>query len=92
MEKKNINAGKKKRVVFMQLDSVVERQIANASEDPPELTAINISTFTGCCRCVGIDHATESRRRRCGKTSGERANGRGGRDEHPVHLCSFLPF
>lgn len=76
----------------MQLDSVVERQIANASEDPPELTAINISTFTGCCRCVGIDHATESRRRRCGKTSGERANGRGGRDEHPVHLCSFLPF
>ena len=45
-----------------------------------QLTAINTSTFTSCCRCVGINQATESRRRRCGKTSGKRANGR---DEHP---------
>lgn len=69
------------------LNSVVERQIANASEDPTELTAINISTFTSCCRCVGINQATESRRRRCGKTSGKSANGG---DEHPFTFVNFV--
>lgn len=69
----------------MQLDSVVERQIAKASEDPPELTAINISTFTGCCRMRQQSHVG-------GDVGKHLVNAATGGDEHPftsVHFCLF---